>query len=449
MDEVGAGPATLPDVEDHDSEEVELDGGNFRVEQGPQEPDTGAVINDTFPRHAIPDGWRDYAVGEASRLGIPSGAVILPLLSSIAATMGNRWSLFAGASFTIPAILWTLVVGPPGSKKSPAMDRALEPMRMLDRRLMDAASRGAPRSRLETNDTTTEGLVRLLRDSPGLLYAHDEASGFFNSFGMYKSGGNDRQTFLKLWGMNRTIIDRATKAEIIIEKPALSITGNIQPDVLRDALRKDGGQDGMVERFLWTSFDIRRGKRIPVDIPDGLAEDLSLRLERLRAATATTLTFSANAQQRWESYRNHNDARINEAEAGLLPGYLSKLESQVGRLALVLHAARHGTGLDVVGDDTLADAIELGEHFLVEFEKLEPRFDARSTDRLEIRAERVKRELNHRGILTRTELYKALGNNAKSHEVEAVVDYLVHQGFAREEKGMSDYGRVTKVLKKA
>jgi hypothetical protein len=196
---------------------------------------------------------------------------------------------------------WGCVVGRPGLMKSPALEKALVPLRRLvaeadkkfaaemeenevnallsshDAKIANSKiglllKKGKKKAalteakaivnkkadvpvcrRYETNDPTIEKLGVLLAQNPnGLLLFRDELVGFFR--GLDKEGHEgDRATYLEMWnGTGPFTSDRiqrgTTRANAII-----SILGGIQPDLLvsyvREAVRGGQGADGLLQRF--------------------------------------------------------------------------------------------------------------------------------------------------------------------------------------------------------
>ena len=108
--------------------------------------------------------------------------------------------------------------------------------------------------RLIVSDTTIEALAdRLADNSRGLLLQRDELRGWLDSFNQYKQGrGPDVAHWLTIHGARDLLVDRKTgeKTTIYAPRAAVSITGGIQPAILRQAFGQKHFEDGLAARLL-------------------------------------------------------------------------------------------------------------------------------------------------------------------------------------------------------
>src|SRR5205085_5883193 len=93
-------------------------------------------------------------------------------------------------------------------------------------------------------DVTVEALAPLLESSPrGLLAMRDELSGWFNGFNQYKSGGkgSDASQWLELYRGGTLMVDRRStdRPPIYVPRASASVTGTIQPGILRRGLTRE------------------------------------------------------------------------------------------------------------------------------------------------------------------------------------------------------------------
>ncbi|MEZ5890351.1 MAG: DUF3987 domain-containing protein [Xanthobacteraceae bacterium] len=112
------------------------------------------------------------------------------------------------------AILWGMLVGPPGTRKSPVLNEVIQPLEEIEEkwrredeptwRTYRAAhaqwektgrKNGEPepkqprRRRKAVNDTTTEALAPILSDNPdGVISYRDELSGWVGDMDAYRPG---------------------------------------------------------------------------------------------------------------------------------------------------------------------------------------------------------------------------------------------------------------------
>jgi len=97
-----------------------------------------ATVNDAkflpFPTDAFPQPLRWFVEEGADAIGCDPSYVALPLLSSLAAAIGNTRRIELKRGYVEPCIVWTAVVGESGTKKSPPLDLVLQAVRERQRR---------------------------------------------------------------------------------------------------------------------------------------------------------------------------------------------------------------------------------------------------------------------------------------------------------------------------
>lgn len=203
----------------------------------------------------------------------------MPLLVAAGAAVGGAAELELKPGWTEGPNLYAAIIGEPGSKKSPALRLAVEPLHRVQRRLAEqheAASEryeaelatweGQPRSErgprpqapafphVLTTNATQEALGPMLAASPGVLLETDELSGWVASMDQYRHGrGDDRQFFLKCWSRVLVKTDRrSSPLPTLVARPCLAVVGGIQPDLLADLDDPRGRHDGFTDRLLWS-----------------------------------------------------------------------------------------------------------------------------------------------------------------------------------------------------
>jgi hypothetical protein len=82
-----------------------------------------------FPVDALPDPARSFVIEAAQNLGCDPSFVALPMLAGMGSAIGNTKRVELKRGWTEPAILWCAIVGDSGTQKSPAIERALRPIR--------------------------------------------------------------------------------------------------------------------------------------------------------------------------------------------------------------------------------------------------------------------------------------------------------------------------------
>jgi hypothetical protein len=238
-----------------DDQRRQLDWGELDRSLMPDdEPDfpTPALDDKMLP----PNIWR-VCCALADYKNCPVDYVVAGLLSAAAGVIGFRRKCVATAEWIEATILWTMVVGPSGIKKSPVRDYFRDIIVELERELEDEWRRNGhdedekpPRMRFD--NATLESLMRVLSRNPfGLWGGFDELSSWFTSFNQYKGGkGRDRGDWLSLYkGEKNYYVDRVSNS-FSVPWAGCSITGNITQGAARETVEESQG-DGMAERFLY------------------------------------------------------------------------------------------------------------------------------------------------------------------------------------------------------
>jgi len=152
-----------------------------------------------FPVNALPTTIANYITAAARSIACDVAFVAVPMLSCLAAAIGNTRWLRLKAGWDVPAVLWTATIAPSGSAKSPGLAAALRPVEQF-KRDSRAQHSGEHSPRYMVLDTTIEALATLLAGNPrGLLLAVDELAGWFGSFDQYSGrGGGDVAKWLDI-----------------------------------------------------------------------------------------------------------------------------------------------------------------------------------------------------------------------------------------------------------
>ena len=362
----------------------------------PQSPSQDTALAFTpFPVDALPSPIQRFVLESATAIGCDSSFLVLPLLSALASAIGNTYRISLKRKWSEPAIIWTAIVAASGTKKSPPIELALEPIRKRQDEAMrrhveamtqyadtmakyerdtgqwrNSSTNTAPPTKPEvpiaerywTDDATVEALVTLLQQNPrGLLMARDELSGWFD-FGRYANGkgGAVVAKFLEMFGGRAMMADRrGGNGPIYIPHAAVSITGSITPDALRRALGEEYLANGLAARLLyadpprkvllWTEADVSpEAEAAIVKVFDRL---YSLRLERSEDGQDRPhlLPLAPDGKVAWVRFYNEH-AREQMKLSGDEAAAWSKLEGYAARFALIVHLCRWASD-----DPTLAD----------------------------------------------------------------------------------------------
>lgn len=330
--------------------------------------------------------WADWLRVAAQVKGVPVDYIILALLTTASACIGNaRW---AGpwSGWKEPPILWGMLVGDPSAGKSPALDAVLDPVKEIEREMADlfkvkrakwedeseiasmifaqwkkdskkAVADGnelpekpqaayiAPspvRERITIADATIEKAAELLSAHwRGLLLTRDELSGWIGGMDRYKPGG-DRSFWLESYGGRPYPVDRKSNPEpIIVDRLSVAVLGGTQPAKL-DRLLVKTDDDGLLARFMIVFPD-----PAPLSRPTGLIDEARLkaalrRLHELAPAkdengnlAPVLLPFTEQAANVLQEFRK--ECRQWETQASsLFKGHIGKFPGLAVRIACAL-----------------------------------------------------------------------------------------------------------------
>ena len=437
-----------------------------------------------FPVDWLPWPLNRFVREAAVSIGCDESYIALPLLAALAATIGTSRSIRLTADWEEPAVLWTAVVGESGTQKSPAIHAPLKPLYRRERETVEAFEREreqfeqdeqmykaelaawrkrhatgtaerpplAPTApvcrRLIVADVTIEALAERLAENPrGLLVVRDELAGWLRSFDRYKGRGADTACWLSLHGARELIVDRKSgdRTTLFVSRAAVSITGGIQPEILRQALSAEHLQDGLAARLLlahpprrareWTETAIAAEVLGMLDrIYSGLAV-LEPDCDELGRPQPKALPLSDGARARWGEFIREHGIRQLDLDGPLAAAW-SKLEAYAARLALIVHLVRVAAGdqtlesHDVVGDDSLLAAITLCRWFGQEAQRMYARFS--EDDDARERRELVETIERQGGSVTARQLCRVMRRFGGSVSmVRAALDELAQSGIGQ------------------
>ena len=337
---------------------------------------------------------------------------IVPLFAGLAAICGvmdarSKLSLMEG--YEVPPILWLMTIGSPADKKTPGSSpmiqvlheiefedapnwkaRALEweacevRYNLAKKAFLEAAASGenpdAPLPsvpdlppqpqplRIKVSDITSQKLVRYAADRPrGLLCYLDEMAGWIRKLSD-RNSIEDRSAWVRAYEGQRYEYDRVSGGAIIAETFAVSVYGNIQPLVYKDAIQALS-TDGLLQRFvpgLLNTTLTRRGEPEARHRASVSAWEQAVR--RVYALPPTTYTLSPDALSLFRTFqtwfeRSKHDQVLLEAETSFLTAF-GKLEGTAARLALVCHVIADPASA-MVSKDTMARAIEMIRSYVI------------------------------------------------------------------------------------
>lgn len=427
-------------------------------------------IRQTFPVEILPGVFQRFAVSTATAMQCPVDYVACSLLVMVSILIGGKRLIQLEPEWQQRANLWLVLLGTPSSKKSPALEKALKPLRDIEAALTrkyrqeNAQYELAVRQyevelkqwkaepvgeapikpiklnleRLTTSDTTVEALGKLLSENPhGVAVACDELSAWARSMNQYKGGkGADRSHYLAMWSNSRMTIDRKKEDPIVVEAPYLSLIGGLQPDLLLE-LSSQGSEDGMKERLVYC-FPLpnkeppQTGQKIPAELHTAMAERCKKIFDDRPQEGLLTVPLSEGAQQVFLQARQewhgliHSEGFQSEREA-----YYSKMPRHLASLALILHEMKRVDGVldDEVSTQTMQEAKVLADYFL---NHAQAALGLITQTREEQRVEKVAQWIQKKGLVVvsaRHLITDKVAGCLKATEAKALLQALQDYGY--------------------
>ena len=379
-----------------------------------------------FDMALLPGSLRPWVDDMAERLQCPPDLLAVSAVVGAGSILGNRIGVRPqeNSDWTECPNLWGMIVGRPGTMKSPAMNQALAPLRRLQVQARDvhaesmkshakameshelrakAAKVSATRAltknaaasielpdapdaptlrRYIANDSNIASLGELLRQNPnGILVERDELVGLLRGLDQ-EDRAEERAFYLTGWnGRDGYTFDRIMRGlDLHIPKVTLSVIGGAQPgriaEYLRHAVRGTAGDDGLMQRFSLLVWPDHRGDWKDVDRwPDSTARNRAFAaFDHLDKITPDNIggqrdPFDASPYLRlspgglvaFREWRTKLERRLHGDELHpAMASHLSKYRKAIPALALIMHLIDGGTG--PVSEDATIQALAWSEY---------------------------------------------------------------------------------------
>jgi Protein of unknown function (DUF3987) len=304
----------------------------------------------------------------AGNFNIPVEILNFCLLPILGSRIDARTKLLIspGTNFTVPAIVWSALVGDTGSKKSPVISLLTDPLSRQQIELyedykekkldydaeftnwknMKPAERAdqpvAPTPMLDLyfSNFTIEALVDSIQHHPnnGCMLMLDELAQFYKSLDMYRGGkGSDRQQWLTIWNGNGVKNNRKTSGTIVLPQTSISILGGIQPETITNMVSGDDSQfDGLWNRFKFVGLPQFKTSAF-TETPADLGMELDKVYRSLSEQPHQTHCLSLQSKPLWEAWHNEIEDKTLSGSTGLVKGTYAKFHGIAGRNALIIH----------------------------------------------------------------------------------------------------------------
>jgi len=346
----------------------------------------------------------------AKWMGTTPAAMLTTLYSVISSLLkvGTRLELIKATDFYALPVVYTGLVCESGAGKTPAQKTILKPLFALQaeaeieykQRLDNYQQQLAEWKKIKDNDepapeqpvpreyyitdATSEAIALIQSQQPddGFLGWFDELPSLFKSQGQYKNGrGADGEKILSGRDGTGFKVNRASGKRLVVEQSAYSITGSVQPSILRQMMGDFSDANGQWARFLWSMMQVQPAPypddAIPFDT-SGLLKGIYKRLKKL---PPITYTLSLQAQKLYRNWYNELDRlKMAESRQGLRAVY-SKMKGDTGVLALLLHCFNgcvvEGYNPEAeISESTMAAALKLAKYHIGQVKLIHSEGDA-------------------------------------------------------------------------
>lgn len=309
-----------------------------------------------FPVHTLPERIAAFVENRSRVIGVDRGGLAWACISACSAAVNGqtRLQMKRRDSWTVPPAIWTALVGPSSSKKSPAIHAAWHPLEKIQGKGLKAwsdqhmrwealskkereqtAEPPAP-MRFVTHGGTMESLQAILaRQDRGLAVLHDELAGLIEGMDRYANGkgSGERAFYLRSFNGGEYVLDRVGRGISASSNLLLTVCGGIQPDKLMTM--GNLSEDGFWQRFVPA---IMGPGEIGEDEHAGQAEaDYTALIERMALSGPVYVQLSDAAHAVRERVE-HECFELEQGEmlGGRFASFCGKLPGLWGRLCLVL-----------------------------------------------------------------------------------------------------------------
>ncbi len=450
----------------------------------PQEIKAALSAVPEFDLDLLPDVFKAYVADASELMQSPPEFIAVPLMVGAAATLGNQWAIAPKArdlSWMVPPVLWGAIIGRPGTKKSPCMNKALAPLLEIETKLADAhtqrlqkyqsdkllheallkkaqtqaAKTGTVPSlslppeepqpeRLMTNDTTVQKLSDILRGSPrGVAVVRDELVGLLEGLDATTQDGA-RAFYLTAWNGNQPYrVDRIGRGSFVIPRLSVCVLGGMQPGKLqnyvRQATRGGNGDDGLMQRFQllvwpdvspdWVDVDRHHDQQAFDDVMATFTRLRDLMPTDVNAKTeifgdVAYLKFDTQAQAHYNEARKWFEVPVRSgALSPTLEAHFSKYPSMIAALALVIHLVDGGYG--PVNLDATKKAVAWAKYLARHAKRAYGAADNSAARSAKALADKITKGALKSGFTVRDVKRKGWQNITKDDDARAAMEWLV------------------------
>ena len=341
----------------------------------------------TLPIDGLSESVQEYIRTVADSYGCPQEFVVVTCFITAGIAVGKKVQLVTNPYTNYPCDFISMV-GKPSRNKTGPLKEVTNPLREHDKANFAKYSKAKAvydQSKREdrnysgeqpifhqrvAGDSSPESRNALLAQGDMIIIVADELKSFIDSFGLYSKGGNGSGTevsqLLSTWSNVNFTINRKSEDTKLVDDPAMSIIGGIQPGPLGKTFGTDALMDsGFTQRFLFVYPDkaefIKRQDRRRMT--QGMRDNWSNIIGRLFGMEPLPLLLSHEAERLYSDYADANDMKADAEEDDYIGGVRQKMNIHVLRLAIMAHLLSEHWNEPIVTGECMEYAIRIADYF--------------------------------------------------------------------------------------
>jgi hypothetical protein len=329
-------------------------------------------------------------------------------------------------NYFISTNIWTVIILPPGSKKSVFLE-FFKNIYGNSKQFLDIA--------------TKEAIIEEMKKIKHGIFAIDELSLLLNKI---KKDAEYRSFVLTGWNGYSEITKKTITRKNFNETVSFGIIGNIQPDLFLKLMLKDNLNDGLIERFQFLYFNPNYNNIITMyTINENIINNLKSLFEFLNSNELNLLLqthkqfknrfiikATEKAQKLFINFINILRLTFKNENNNNLLAFMGKIDKVVGTIALI-HAVLRGINtnkFEVREQDIYKGAI-FAKYVLNQFFKIEKYFMSDNKKCKEGLKYKVIRKIVQKRSITKRELIQQVANLKTIDDVNKILEELKKDGI--------------------
>lgn len=357
---------------------------------------------ETFTEPTLPTDWlslkvQDYIRTVSESYGCPLEFVVASCFLTAGIAAGKKVQLVTNPYTNYPCD-FICMVGKPSRNKTGPLKEVTSPLREQDKAAFTTYIKEKAAYDLDkrenknyegeqpvfhqrvAGDSSPESRNALLAQGDMIIIVADELKSLIDSFGRYSKGGNGSSAeisqLLSIWSNVSFVINRKSEDTKLVDDPAMSIIGGIQPALIGKTFGTDALMDsGFTQRFLFVFPDkvdfVKRcdRKRMTQEMRTSWRDIIN----KLFSMEPLTLQLSHEAELLYAEYADANDMKADAEEDDYIGGMIQKMNIHVLRLAIMAHLLSDQWSEPVITGDAMRYAIGLANYFVrIHLERIYP-----------------------------------------------------------------------------